>query len=105
MPPSPSVVGAHITGAVPFDVGIALDFSEIMQTGLTPGDINVELLADGVPTFGTFAHWDSNLIADYRFVVAWPPANATIQLKVIDYNLKNIAGGVCWTSEPIVIVP
>ena len=105
MPFRPHVIGAAITGAVPLDVGIALEFSEIMQTGLTPGDINVELIADGNPFLGTFEHWDSNTVADYRFAAAWPPANATVQLKVLDPNLKNVEGGISKLSDPIVIVP
>lgn len=102
---SPRVIGAAITAPIPFNAWIDLEFSEAMNTTLTPGNVNVELVADGVPTWGTFLSWTDATHARYVFNVMWPPAAATIQLKVIDNNLRNLVDGICFLSDPIVIVP
>lgn len=101
----PHVIGAAVILPVPWEVLIDLEFSEVMQTGLTPGDVNVELVADGNPFWGAFEKWQDNTHCRYKFNVMWPPTNATVQLKVLDPNLKNLAGGICELSDPIVVVP
>lgn len=105
VPLRPTVVGAAIINPIPFNVEIDLQFSEPMNVGLAPGNVNVEIIYDGNPAWGTFSSWTDATHARYVFAIAWPPAAATVQLKVLDPNLKNLPGGICRLSDPIVIVP
>lgn len=105
VPHRPSVIGAVVIVPVPFAVRIHLEFSEAMNTALTPGNVNVELIADGNPFWLTFDSWTDATHARYAYAGAWPPAAATVQLKVLDSNLKNLAGGICKLSAKFVIVP
>jgi len=105
VPRSPSVIGAAVTAPIPFAVNIDLEFSEAMNTTLTPGDVNVELVADAVPTWLTFVSWTDATHARYAAAVVWPPLAATVQLKVHDTQLQNLVGGDCFTSGAFVIVP
>lgn len=105
VPLRPIVIGAAITAAIPFNVEVDLEFSEAMNIALVPGNVNVEMVADAIPSWGVFNSWTDPTHAKYVFAIAWPPAAATVQLKVLDPNLKNLAGGICRLSDPIVIVP
>jgi len=105
VPLRPFLIGAAVTVPIPFAVSIDIEFSESMNTALTPGNVNVELVANGVPTWGTFASWTDSTHARYNFGIVWPPANATIQLKVLDLQIQNITGAICKVSVPFVIVP
>lgn len=90
---------------IPFAVFIDIEFDEPMNQTLTPGDINVEIVADAVPSFLAFDSWTDATHARYSYPAAWPPAAATIQLKVHDSQIRNLDGGDCFTSEKFVIVP
>ncbi len=99
------MIGAAIIFPIPFIVDIDLEFSEPMDQTLTPGDINVEVIADAIPYFGAFQSWTDATHARYQFAAPWPPAAATIQLRVLDTQLQNLTGGICKTSGLITIVP
>ncbi len=103
--PSPEVIGAEVTDGTPFNVKIDLEFSKPMNTALTPGNVNVELVYDGNPSWLTFNSWADTTHARYRYAMAWPPTNATVQLKVVDPELRDVLNAVCETSEAFVIVP
>lgn len=104
--PRPVVIGAAVTAPIPFAVAIDLEFSEAMQTGLVPANANVEAVVDSVPVWGTFGSWTDATHARYSFNIGWPPpVNASVQLKVVDPNLKNIAGGACRVSDVFILLP
>lgn len=102
---SPTVIGAAVTAPIPFAVNIDLEFSEAMNVALTPGNVNVELIADAVPGWMTFVSWTDATHARYSAAIAWPPAAATVQLKVHDTQLQNLIGGICHTSDLFVLLP
>ncbi len=104
-PLRPWVLGAAVVVPIPFIVDIDVEFSEPMQTALVPGNVNVELVTGSGPAWGTFQSWTDPTHARYQFAVAWPDPPVTIQLKVLDVNLKNLAGGICKVSDVIVLIP
>lgn len=102
---SPEVIGAMVTDGTPFNVMIDLEFSKPMNTALTPGNVNVELIFDAGPSWLTFNSWTDATHARYRYAMFWPPANATVQLKVVDPEIRDVLNAVCKVSEVFVIVP
>ncbi len=102
---SPHVIGAAVIAPIPANVLIDIEFSEPMNVALTPGDINVEIVHDAATDWLAFDSWTDATHARYFGNIAWPPAAATVQLKVLDSQLQNLIGGTCFTSETFVIVP
>lgn len=103
--PSPIVIGAVVISPLPFNVMIDLEFSRIMDTGKVPGNVNVEIVVDGNPSWLTFNSWTDATHARYRYAMAWPPTTATVQLKVSDPNLTDLLNAPCLVSDIFVILP
>lgn len=101
----PRVIGAAVTDPTMFNVRVDLEFDEPMDTGLTPGNVNVELDSDMGTWWMFFVSWTDATHARYGLAVPWPPAWATVQLKVSDPNLQDLDGLVCLTSDTIPIHP